>query len=118
MSKRVGAEIILDEASRDAIKASPDSKFRLRRLAKVRPAGFKSSLEISELVPEVEDSFEAITDPLIEEYEAALERFYQGDHQSALEKLRSLPDWDGPTRFLIDQITNGDHSEGIINLPK
>ncbi|MCA9135774.1 MAG: adenylate/guanylate cyclase domain-containing protein, partial [Planctomycetales bacterium] len=96
MTKRFGAEIIIDEATRTALMASEQDHFTTRRLAKVRPAGFTLPLVISELVPDVPEGSAAgtssqVTAALIADYEAALDLYCLGDHDQALKQLRTLP---------------------------
>ncbi|MDV6032914.1 MAG: adenylate/guanylate cyclase domain-containing protein [Phycisphaera sp. RhM] len=118
MSKRFGAEIILDEATRAGLLASGHDQFKLRRLAKVRPAGFASPVEISELIGEAAIGTHQVTDALIADYEAALDLFAAGDLDAALKQFRSLPTWDGPTQMMIKQILSGDSDGKVIDLPK
>lgn len=122
MSKRFGAEVIIDSTTRSilvdsGLNADPDS-FRIRRLAKVRPAGFTSPLEISELLPNSGVGPHEVTDSLIAEYEQALDQFCGGQLDDAMNQLRLLPTWDGPTQFLIKQILAGHHTGDVIDLPK
>ncbi len=50
ITKAFGAEIIVDEATANAVTESTDSKFRIRRLATVRPAGFQNPVTVFELL--------------------------------------------------------------------
>ncbi|MCS7466245.1 adenylate/guanylate cyclase domain-containing protein [Stieleria sp. ICT_E10.1] len=118
MSKRFGAEIILDEATRAGLLASGQHQFKLRRLAKVRPAGFASPVEISELIGEAAIATHQVTDALIADYEAALDLFCASDLDAALKQFRSLPTWDGPTQMMVKQILSGDSDGEVIELPK
>lgn len=127
MTKRFGAEIIIDEATRQALIDADDGSFWIRRLAKVRPAGFTSPFEIAELI--LADAEQAdrepvgrdehrVTESIIQQYEAAIDLFAKNDPDQALQQLRTLPTWDGPTQFMIKQILNGQGEDGIIDLPK
>ena len=118
MSKRFGAEIILDEATRAGLLASEQQQFKLRRLAKVRPAGFASPVEISELIGDAAIGTHQVSDALIADYEAALDLFCANDLDAALKQFRSLPTWDGPTQMMIKQILSGDSDGEVIELPK
>ncbi|OYP30501.1 adenylate/guanylate cyclase domain-containing protein [Rhodopirellula sp. MGV] len=120
MTKRFGAEIIVDEPMREALRSGTsgtlgtDSQAMpvlLRRLAKVRPAGMNTPVQISELVSAGGVSESPVDEALIGQYEAALERFESGELDNALRQLRTLPTWDGPTQFLIQQIVDGTHQE-------
>ena len=116
MSKRFGAEIIIDDATREALAQAEPTDFRIRRLAKVRPAGFTAPLEISELVSV--NAEQAVTQSLIEQYEEALEAFYESDLDRSLRLFRALPTSDGPSQFMIKQILTGEYEQGVIDLPK
>lgn len=118
MTKQFGAEIIIDDATRSALLATGQTAFKIRRLAKVRPAGFSSPVEISELVDTGDAGAHQISDHLIADYEAALDLYCTDQAELALKELRSLPTWDGPTQFLIKQILSGDNNSEIIDLPK
>ena len=122
MTKRFGAEIIIDPATREALAATGDDdrgeSFKLRRLATVRPAGFVTPFEITQLIPGFQDPDREITDELIAQYEAAMELFNGEQLDEALHRLRALPPWDGPTQFLIQQILSAEHPGGVIDLPK
>lgn len=122
MTKRFGAEIIIDDSMRAALlasdKGSMSESFNIRRLAKVRPAGFTSPFDISELVPIASGRPHEVTASLIAEYEAALDLFCEDELDVALKQLRLLPTWDGPTQFLIKQILAGEHSGDVIDVPK
>ncbi|WP_182864586.1 adenylate/guanylate cyclase domain-containing protein [Stieleria mannarensis] len=118
MSKRFGAEIILDEATRTALLAAGRHGVRLRRLAKVRPAGFATPVEISELIGDAAIGTHQVTDALIADYEAALDLFRASDLDGALRLFRSLPTWDGPTQMMIQQILSGESEGEVIDLPK
>lgn len=122
MTKRFGAEIIVDPATREALRHAGEDdcgeSFRIRRLATVRPAGFSAPIEVSQVIPGVQDPRHEVTDELIQEYEAAMDLFCNEQLDEALRRLRSLPPWDGPTQFLIQQILAAEHPGGVIDLPK
>ncbi|MCO8120798.1 adenylate/guanylate cyclase domain-containing protein [Stieleria sp. TO1_6] len=122
MTKQFGAEIIIDDATRLALsrgsEAKADATFQMRRLAKVRPAGFTSPVQVTELIPGSEDSENLVTDSLINDYETALKLFAEDQLDPALKLLRTLPTWDGPTQFLIRQILNDNQQGDVIELPK
>jgi len=124
MTKQFGAEIIIDAATRHALLTdhNPNGRgesFRMRRLAIVRPAGFVTPIEVTELIPGVNESpHREITDDLIADYETAMDLFCQDECDEALKQLRALPPWDGPTQFLIQQILAQEHPDGVIDLAK
>jgi adenylate cyclase len=120
MTKRFGAEIIIDSATREALLASEEAgeTIRIRRLAKVRPAGFTTPFEIAELIPRSAEGQNQVSDSLIEDYEAALDLFSKDELDAALKQLRSLPTWDGPSQLLIKHILSDNRHGDVIELAK
>jgi adenylate cyclase len=51
MTKTLGVEIVIDQATAEAIDLSGDQRFRTRSLGKVQPAGFRHQFEVAELLP-------------------------------------------------------------------
>jgi adenylate cyclase len=101
MTKRFGVAILVDEACAEQIDASPLADGpRCRRLAKVRPYGFKRELMVSELLaPESEP--EAPPESHRLQYEAALDTFLAGRWAEASPLLAALPR-DGALGMLAD----------------
>ena len=122
MTKRFGAEIIVDEATRNSIlqldQTDQESPLRLRRLAKVRPAGFKAAIDISELLDHGDNKDERLSDHQLAQYESALDALIAGEQESALQQFRLMPTWDGPSQFMIKRILADDLDGNIIDLPK
>ncbi len=125
MTKAFGAEIIIDEATAYALQqtAAPASSYRLRRLARVRPAGVTTAVEISELLPPFDHPSTSLTDSQIALYETALDAVINGDWKDASGLLHQLPDWDRPRNTLLSTIEK--HNQvtpaswtGVISLPK
>ncbi len=54
MTKTMGAEVIVDEATAAAIAQAADPRFRTRSLGTVQPSGFGSEFEVAELLSCVE----------------------------------------------------------------
>jgi adenylate cyclase len=128
ITKAFGADVILDAATTSILKKIPQQdEFRLRRLAIVRPAGFESPVEISELLPieAVEDTSKGhtLTDHEISDYEASLDALVSGDWDEAYERLHCLPSWDRPKDMLLSTILRHNRIppsswDGVIDLPK
>lgn len=160
ISKIFGAEIILDEVTANRLQAPPpvvgdssptlerDSSaprladsmpsFRIRRLAKVRPAGLSEPLEISQLLgtaPSEQDvtstgnatapppGQQSLTEQDIQHYEMALDSFIAGDWDEAYRLLHALPPWDRPKDVLLSTILQYNRIpppswDGVIDLPK
>ena len=119
LTKVFGAEVIIDEATAKLIK---DSKgpYRTRRLARVRPAGLKNAVEVSELL---EDGERSLTDEQIMHFEASLDAMIAGDWEHAHERLHELPAWDRPKDVLLATILQHnrvppDNWDGVISFPK
>ena len=56
MTKKLGAEVIIDQATADAVNQAADPRFSTRSLGSVQVAGFVSEFEVSELLPPPENS--------------------------------------------------------------
>jgi adenylate cyclase len=100
MTRQTGASILLDPPTAEAIRASVSREVcRVRRLATVRPVGFLSPVEVSELLPPAADC-PGISDEALATYDAALSAFASGDWGQALEYLSELPADDQAASFL------------------
>jgi adenylate cyclase len=128
ITKAFGADVILDAATTSILKEIPQQdEFRLRRLAIVRPAGFDSPVEISELLPtngsDESSHDQVLTDHEISDYEASLDALVRGDWDDAYERLHCLPSWDRPKDMLLATILRHNRIppsswDGVIDLPK
>jgi adenylate cyclase len=100
MTRQTSASILLDPTTAEAILASmPRDICRVRRLATVRPVGFSSPVEISELLPPAAEC-PGLPDKNLTAYEAALTAFTKGDWDRALAHLSELPENDQAASFL------------------
>jgi adenylate cyclase len=105
MTRQLGVSILIDPPTAAVLRSSaPASVCRVRRLARVRPAGLSAPIEVSELLPPVHDCPE-LTDEHLAAYEAALEAFERGDWNLALRHLHRIPPDDVATDFLTFFIT-------------
>ncbi|MGB7343183.1 MAG: adenylate/guanylate cyclase domain-containing protein [Pirellulaceae bacterium] len=128
ITKAFGADVILDAATTEILKQIPQQdEFRIRRLAVVRPAGFETPVEISELLPTDATPESAknriLTDHEITDYEASLDALVRGDWDEAYERLHCLPSWDRPKDTLLSTILKYNRIpppswDGVIDLPK
>lgn len=124
MTKHFGVEVIVDDATQQAIANDPNGHIaipeqstsddtpstqlgpvRMRRLGRVRPAGFENAVAISQLLsakpPTNRDSAKNILGEAdVEIFESGLGAFEQGNWKQAAERLKAMPDWDGPTAVL------------------
>ena len=100
MTKTLRVGILLDQCTATYVRKHVSKNVaRVRRLAMVRPYGMQQGVEVSELLPPEED-FPQLTDQNIEDYEAAVESFLQGDWPTALEQLHRVPAIDRAKDFL------------------
>ncbi len=101
LTKLFRVPILVDETSAQAIrKEVPTTVARVRRLARVRPYGIKSSVEIAELRPPASED-PILSDEHIRIYERALDAFIEGRWAVAYPLLRQLPPEDMGADFLI-----------------
>jgi adenylate cyclase len=110
MTKRLRASILIDPPTAAVIRTTvPPSVCRVRRLAKVRPAGLSAPLEVSELLPPwlgrsasgiVAEPLGELSDEHIASYEAALDAFQNRDWPLALKLLHEVPPDDVAKDFL------------------
>lgn len=122
-----------DDDNESNAKVRSFEHFRLRRLARVRPAGFKTSLDISELLPraqregahrkDLDTSDTILTDQNIVDYETGLDAMIRGDWDLAISQLHQLPAWDRPKDVLMSTILQHnrvppENWDGVIGLSK
>lgn len=100
MTKQLGAPILIDEATaRSVEKHLPPSAAGIRRLARVRPAGVATSVDVFALGPaQPRDGF--LTRALSVIYDEAVNLVICGDWEGAGRLLARLPADDGPANFL------------------
>ena len=92
----------------------------MRRLAIVRPYGLDTPLEVSELLPPVEQ-YPELTDQHLEYYESALDAFLARNWQMAFELLHRIPAEDQVKDFLVVYIAQHNRRppadwDGVIQL--
>ena len=103
MTKQFGVPICIDEQSANFVrKFMPPSEGRVRRLARVRPKGMDTALEVSELLPPA-DTPGVTSDEAIQVHEEAVEKVISGDWTEAIRILDQLPDG-GPKAFLLEHM--------------
>lgn len=100
LTKDLRTEILLDERSAHTARARlPSDVARVRRVARVRPYGLDSALEVSELLPPfaVEPK---LTDEHLAAYERALDALQAGQWATAFQLLHLVPADDRVKDFL------------------
>jgi adenylate cyclase len=120
MTKPLRVPILLDEATAAAVRAHlPADVARVRRLARVRPAGLETALDVSELLPPAPDA--VLTDLHLADYAEALEAFIAGDWATADDRLHRLPPRDRGKDLLTGFILQHNHTpppgwDGVVPL--
>ena len=122
LTKMFGAKVIIDSETATAIRATDDGSQRLRRLARVRPAGLEKDIDAWELISNRSNS-EALTDQQISDYEVSLDAMIEGEWDDAHDRLQTLPAWDRPRDVLLSMILRNDRVppedwNGVIAMPK
>jgi adenylate cyclase len=121
MTKTFRAEILLDEETARVVRESvPRELARVRRVARVRPFGMDSAVEISELLAPL-TKLPQITDEAIAEYEKALDAFQAGRWSESFDLLHSVPAIDRVKDFLTVYIAQHNRTpprdwDGVITL--
>lgn len=104
LTKRFGVEIIVDGPAADGLGDPRVIDGRLRRLARVAPAGMEEPFAIYELTPFEVDAF-GLKDATYATYEQALLEFEGGDHWDRAAALADrFRDRDGPSQCLYNVI--------------
>jgi adenylate cyclase len=121
MTKTFRAPILLDEESALAVRDTvPRELARVRRVARVRPFGMDTAVEVSELLPPLAEHPQ-ITDAGINDYEKALDAFQAGRWSDAFELLHTVPAADRVKDFLTVYIAQHNRTpprdwDGVIPL--
>ncbi|MCA9144275.1 MAG: adenylate/guanylate cyclase domain-containing protein [Planctomycetaceae bacterium] len=106
MTKQFNLPICIDETTAEyAKKHLQPTEGRIRRLARVRPKGMDTPMNVYGLVPP-SDQMSEISDQTILVYEAALDAIIASDWKSATKLLATVPDSDGPKQFLLRRMAD------------
>jgi len=103
MTKFVGAPILLDPTTAAVLRSLSPELGRIRRVARVRPYGLASAVEISELLPP-QHEYSELSDQNLCDYELALDAFIAGQWKQTLELLNRVPAADPVKTFLAAYI--------------
>lgn len=91
MTKVLRAPLLIDELTASRVRAQvPRDVARVRRVAKVRPCGMETVVEVSELLPPVA-TFPQLNDQHIAAYEQALDSLQARDWEAAFQWLHQVP---------------------------
>ena len=100
LTKSLRTRVLIDEQTARSIRpVCATAGMRLRRVARVCPAGLTTPLDVCELLPCL-DEFPELTDEHIACYEAALDAFELGEWARAIELLHHVPATDQVKDFL------------------
>jgi len=104
LTRQFGVHICIDATTADWVqRLLPANEARLRRLARVRPKGMESPLDVYQLLPPASPDDE-LTDDALAIYEAALEAVDDGRWDDVRVVLGQVPDSDGGKRFLLHRM--------------
>jgi adenylate cyclase len=123
MTKQLHAQILIDEATAERVRQEvPRTVARVRRVARVLPAGMNKPLMVSELLPPETSSSNLLSDVHIIAYEKALDSFQDGNWNEAFRLLHQVPAEDRVKDFLTVFIAQHGRSappdwNGSIRLP-
>lgn len=100
MTKHLHAAILIDEPTATAARAQlPRETARVRRLARIKPLGLETPVEVSELLPPAAE-FPQLSDEHLDAYEQAVEALLARDWPTALKLLHLVPPDDLVKDFL------------------
>jgi adenylate cyclase len=100
MTKQVRVPILVDEGVAKHVMAQKTAGWaRARRVGTIRPAGMKTPVTVSELLPPV--GSDSLAEPRRMDYESALDAFKIGKWKDTRDLLKFLTH-DGPSEFLLE----------------
>ena len=109
MTRMFGVDICIDEATANFVRRlmSPEEG-RVRRLARVRPKGMDTAVEVSELLsPEIDSPH--LTAAIVTAHELAVEHVIAGRWTAAIEILQPRAEIDQPAKFLLEHMAASDN---------
>lgn len=104
MTKILHTPILVDETTAGLIRAQIQTdQVRLRRVARVKPYGMQTALDVTELLPPESESLD-LSNIDLGHYEAAVEAFIAGNWSEAFALLDRVPTQDRVKDFLLVRI--------------
>ncbi|NQV24826.1 MAG: adenylate/guanylate cyclase domain-containing protein [Rhodopirellula sp.] len=104
LTKQFGVPICIDETTADYVEQfMPKDEARVRRMARVRPAGMQTPLTVYQLLPALRHD-PSVSDEMIARYEEGINAVLDGKWSDAVELLSEFRETDGPTRFVLSQM--------------
>ena len=108
LTKQFGVPICIDETTAEYVNTfMPKDEARVRRMARVRPAGMDTPLTVYQLLPPAKAQ-ESVSDEMVAKYEEGVNAVLDGKWSEAVEILSPFRETDGPTRFLLGQMERTD----------
>ncbi|MBC7817825.1 MAG: adenylate/guanylate cyclase domain-containing protein [Planctomycetaceae bacterium] len=109
MTRMFGVDICIDEATANFVRRlMPPEEGRVRRLARVRPKGMDTAIEVSELLPPEIDAPHFTTE-IVSAHELAVAHVITGQWKEAIEYLQSQVETDSAAKFLLDHMALSDN---------
>ena len=104
LTRLFGVDICIDEATANFVRRlMPPAEGRVRRLARVRPKGMDTAVDVSELLaPEIDSPHH--TSASVSAHELAVEHVIAGRWTEAIAILQQRAETDQPTRFLLESM--------------
>ena len=100
LTKVLRVPILLDGATAEAVRLqTPADLMRIRRLARIKPPGMETPVEVSELLPPATELPE-LSDQHLAAFESAVTALQQGNWAEALARLHHVPPDDLAKDFL------------------
>ena len=91
LTKKFGVRILVDEAVAEHFNARPNPRVRTRRLAKFVPAGMKTGLVMSELMPSAADTVQGnMKEPQRKSWDESVGWFLAGEWTAARNRFESF----------------------------
>lgn len=109
MTKHFRVPVLLDDATAAKLRDGKESP-RIRRVARVRPAGMETPVGLVELLPAAGAAASGLSDDDIATYERGLDAFIAGDWEKAYRELRKGSADDRMVDVLTRIITQHDRS--------
>ncbi len=109
MTRMFDVGVCIDETTANFVRRlMPPQEGRVRRLARVRPKGMNTAIEISELLPPESDCPQ-LTAAIVSAHEQAVAHVVAGRWADAIEFLRPRAETDHPARFLLEHMAQFDN---------
>ncbi|MBX3424493.1 MAG: FHA domain-containing protein [Pirellulales bacterium] len=108
LTKQIGVAILVDGTTAAALaKGLPEGAERCRRIARLRPAGIDTPVDVHALVPHHAGD-EGLSAAELRTYDEAVDAVIAGDWPRARDLLKRMPAQDGPSNFLRVEICRHD----------